>query len=224
MLKKLIAIIVAMSSVLAIFTSCTEHQHDFKVKNVITEATCLAAGKMELECECGETKTQSIPKAHVWSESYCGEEQHCTIDGCGQVRTNPNYHSLDYATKTCKNCSRPSIIVNLPEGKTPVNLYNSRGEVVSVLQVEVESCTVSTETVTITWKAEKTSSGSAVDNALTATVISFKLMDKDGYIVKSGTDDAPDIAVGDKVRGMSFTLNGLELWGSYTFEFADVTN
>ena len=223
MIKKIIAGLIACATVLSVLSSCNQHEHDYSEKKILTPATCLTAGKMELTCSCGEKIIKSIPKAHVWSESYCGEEQVCTIEGCGQVRTNPDYHSLDYATKTCKNCSRPSIIVNLPE-KTNVNIYNSKGEIISVLLVEVESCKVSAETITVTWRAEKTSSGNTTDNALTATVISYKLKDKDGYIVKSGRHEAPDIAVGDKVRGMSFTLNGLELWESYTFEFADVTN
>lgn len=222
MLKKLIAAILALASVLCVFTGCGEHEHQFEESKLISAATCELAGKMEYKCSCGETKVMSIPKAHVWSESYCGEEQVCTVDGCGQVRTNPGTHSLDYATKTCKNCSRPSIIVNLPDEATTVKIYNSAGNVVSTLLVEVEDCRISSETVTITWRAEKTAGGNNA-NALTATVISYKLMDKDGFIVKSGNDTAPDIAVGDKVRNLSFTLNGLDLWGTYTLEFADYT-
>lgn len=223
MLKRIIAFILAVSSVIAMLTSCEEHTHVFSEKKILIPATCKLAGKMEVECSCGETQIKAIPKAHVWSSAYCGEEQHCIVEGCTETRTNPDSHSLDYSTKTCKNCSRPSILINLPDGASTVKILNSKGDAISVLSVEVEDCKVSSGTVTITWRAEKISGGTAAPNALTATVISYKLMDKDGFIIKSGKHVAPDIAVGDKVRNMSFNLNGLDLWGVYTFEFADVT-
>lgn len=247
MLRKIVALLLAVISILSVFTSCTSHEHSFDEETIIEAATCQKAGKKIVKCACGETKTQVVPKAHVWSDSECGEKQTCEI--CGLVQTNKNIHSLDYATKTCKNCGREAIRIDIPEEKTEVEIRTANGKVISVLLVEAEIESVTTTAVVIKWRAEKISNGDSADDKLTETIVKYqlseivKLEDEDKshehtivdgvctecgspeyvyYAVKSGASDAnAETELGDKVRNITFTLNGLDLWGNYILEFAD---
>lgn len=239
-MKKKLTALLLLCAIFATFlptlTSCG-HEHAYTIKKIIKPATCREGGIAEYSCSCGEKITEKIPKAHIWGKSECGEIQTCTVEKCGfttgpngeeiegeaATRINPENHSLDYMSKTCKNCHRPVIKVNLPEGDTTITLRNGTKQV-SVIRVKVESVSISSNSITIYWEAEKIANNSTGEDndALTSTALAFRLMDKDDYVIASGTDSAPLIAVGDKVRNHKFTINGLTIWGEYTLEFADV--
>ena len=245
MLKKLVAMLLVAITVLSVLSSCTSHEHSFDEEEIIEQQTsCVKAGKKVLKCSCGATKTQSIPKAHSWSSSECGDIQYCTMgENCTSVaitgkpaeRHNPNSHTLDYATKTCKNCGRHALNIIVPDEKREITIYNASGKIVAVLEVEatidLEKDITQTD-ATITWRATKISNGDFSDTASMETVIAYTLyeissdIDSDGnpikYVVKSGTDNAPKTVTGDITKWETFKINRLELWGNYVLEFADV--
>lgn len=260
MLRKFVAMLLVAITVLSVLSSCTSHEHSFDEEEIIEATSCTKAGKKVLKCSCGETKTQSIPKAHAWSESECGEMQYCTAgEHCSNYvleskvaeRRNPNSHTLDYATKTCKTCGRSAISVDLPDNETKIRILNARSEVIAELLVsaEVDVSFTTTTSVTIRWSAEKISNGDSSDDKMTETLIKYKLSEIVGiedaedhkhkivdgfcsicekpefelYAKKSGTNDANvETELGDKVKDQTFTIHGLDLWGKYKLEFVDV--
>ena len=230
-MKRIISVLLLISVIIsstAVLSSCG-HTHSWGNKRIIKAATCQAAGSAEYTCSCGEKYTEIIPRAHVYGKSECGEEQFCTVDGCGYSRTNPSTHSMDYLTKTCKSCGRDVIKVKLPDDTAPDDGYD--GSIIKVYFSGSSYCTLSVNatcefsatSITVKWDAEKVfCSNDEYLNSLTPTRIGYVLLDADGYVVASGYDEGPSTAVGNKIRGESFTINGLEEWESYTLAFTDV--
>lgn len=248
-MKRLVSVLLLISIIFTLGASMVScgHTHSWENKIIAEKATCEAAGTAEYTCSCGEKHTESIPKAHVWSESECGEKQYCEVeyknnkeayeaylveyqawvDGGEEgdrpvspitERTNPSTHSMDYMTKECKNCGRKAIIVDIPAAGTVITIKSGSKTYGLKVTATVECAATS---ITVKWEAEKIATESS-DSALSATAIGYVLYDSDGYVITSGYDDAPNTSVGDKVRNQSFTINGLNEWSNYTLKFTGV--
>lgn len=72
-----------LSFVLMIFfTSCEKHEHTFGEWETVLEPTCVAEGRLERSCECGEKQTQGIPMIeHEKGEWVITLAPTCTEEG-----------------------------------------------------------------------------------------------------------------------------------------------
>ena len=71
-MKKVLFVLLLVAVLIGSFVSCKEepaHEHTWDEGSITTPATCEAAGVKTYKCECGETKTESIPAlGHNWNE------------------------------------------------------------------------------------------------------------------------------------------------------------
>lgn len=93
MKKRVLLLVLAVLALMFVLVSCG-HKHDFKQSEVITEATCDAAGKAKFVCECGESEEREIAaKGHTFGEEQV-KEPTCWEDG--------------YTYKVCSVCNAES--------------------------------------------------------------------------------------------------------------------
>lgn len=84
-----------------------EHEHEWAVKQVITEATCTQAGQTEYICnKCSITEIRETPAlGHDWGQwvdySETEHKKDCMNEGCTEIQTEP--HSFDDSGK-CEIC------------------------------------------------------------------------------------------------------------------------
>lgn len=85
-------------------TLASNHTHSY-TETVTKEATCTEAGSKDLECRCGDSKTEVIPALeHNYVDDIC--------DVCGDV--DPN-HSHNYVDGTCTICGEIDTYEIAPE-------------------------------------------------------------------------------------------------------------
>lgn len=110
MKKRVLLLVLAVLALTFVLVSCG-HEHDFKQSEVITEATCDAAGKAKFVCECGESEERDIAaKGHTfdgealvvaptcWTEGYTYKV--CSVCQAESEHTDPvkadsKYHVFD---------------------------------------------------------------------------------------------------------------------------------
>ena len=101
-MKKVLFVLLLVAVLIGSFVSCKEepapaHEHTWDEGSITTPATCGAAGVKTYKCECGETKTESVPAtgAHTWgdweettpaTETTTGVKT-ATCSVCGQKKT-----------------------------------------------------------------------------------------------------------------------------------------
>ena len=120
MKKRVLLLVLAVLALTFVLVSCGKHEHDFKQTEVITEATCDAAGKAKFACECGETEEREIAaKGHTFGEEQvkeatCWENGYtykvCTVcnaesEHTNEVKADPKYHVFNEVKETKPDCS-----------------------------------------------------------------------------------------------------------------------
>lgn len=80
MKKRVLLLVLAVLALTFVLVSCG-HEHDFKQTEVITEATCEAAGKAIFACECGESEEREVAALpHAFGEEIV-KAPTCRHDG-----------------------------------------------------------------------------------------------------------------------------------------------
>ena len=120
-IKALVAILIALSTLLPVFSSCGEcEQHTWDKGYVVEESTDLEEGFMAYTCTlCGATKTEKIPKlshtVHDYSKvQWAGDNTHhwlvCDFATCNAT-TNKTFHTYNTSPKDgyiCQVCKLSS--------------------------------------------------------------------------------------------------------------------
>ncbi len=89
-IRVLLLVLAVLALTFALVSCGGGHEHDFKESEVISEATCDAAGKVKYACECGESEEREIEaKGHDWGEAIVVAPT-CWDDG--------------YTYQVCKTC------------------------------------------------------------------------------------------------------------------------
>ncbi len=109
MKKRVLLLVLAVLALTFVLVSCG-HEHDFKQSEVITEATCDAAGKAKFVCDCGDSEERDVPaKGHTYGEAIivaptCWTDGYtykvCTVCQAESEHTDPvesdaKYHVFD---------------------------------------------------------------------------------------------------------------------------------
>ena len=109
MKKRVLLLVLAVLALMFVLVSCG-HKHDFKQSEVITEATCDAAGKAKFVCECGESEEREIAaKGHTFGEEQV-KEPTCWDDG--------------YTYKVCSVCNAESEPTNIVKADSKYHKFD----------------------------------------------------------------------------------------------------
>ena len=74
------AILYTCQKCFTVETEVGEHEHDYKIKQVVQNATCQTDGEMALFCACGDSITQVISAGHTYENGICAR--------CGALEEN----------------------------------------------------------------------------------------------------------------------------------------
>ena len=214
-----IAILFAILIVLLLIDT-NEHIHIWYEKEVLLDATCTNTGEKVLSCECGEIKTEIIPITHKWDTVRCEDEQICTL--CEKTQTNTQKHILDFTTQKCKNCN--SCVINLKTPTYPLTIneyeYDEDLQLVSSFNISDINWKYESGVVTINLTGSKTFTVDSFEN-LKACKITYKILDDEGYTVKSGTINTIPLFLNDKIKNLQIEINDLPMFKEYTLELYD---
>ena len=117
MKKKLLVVLFVSAALVCMFASCGECEHNYEETSRV-DATCAKAGSKTLKCsECGETKTETIPKTSNHKMTYEEIKATCLAGGktvgtcsvCG-------YEKVTSETEKLSNCADDTIedVISIP--------------------------------------------------------------------------------------------------------------
>ena len=134
----------------AVDTTEVVHEHIFVEKSA--PATCASAGRIALECECGQVESETIlpALAHIPSETECEKDTVCTVCGCivayrvGHILESPEVISestcsaFGRAKGVCKVCGELAEVNTPKKPHTPTERVGDEDVLCGICGVVLE--------------------------------------------------------------------------------------
>ena len=190
---KLLSLLLAMCMCFSGLVAC-EHKHDTVLVEII-EATCYSPRKERYVCEeCGAEETMEFgePGEHYWVSATCEKPKHCSF--CNITEGSIIDHTYEYGK--CTMCYEwMPLDVTMPE--TPITITD--GSQIMKFTSFYEGWKFGSNTSFNLYLYYDCESILGYENGAYFS-FNYKVLDKDGYVVGSGTASTTKVTHGDKLR------------------------
>ena len=213
--------VIAIVIVLIIAFGGRSHTHTMTGWQIEKDATCTEDGTEINRCqECDYYVSRRILyKGHVFGEWTTTVSATCTQDGikeracvCGEKETQTIAASHNFASGICMTCNYGWVTINLPE--TPLNIISNLATF-EITNVRYQLGRYDAGyTVRVFYSGTQTY---CYKDHVQNSILNYKLVDSDGYVVFSSYVLTPDMNVGDKVKDKSFAFQYVDLDPNETY-------